>query len=516
MIDPRKYARDLALFAVAAVAILLSTLALLRSPPAPVLVLDEAGAAHRILLGSYPVGGQTTVPLANGLNSNIATQGLSSIRIVGPTAPFTLGGFTPGQAGNELLVTNTTAQPMTVLPGDVSTTAKGQIDTQSGDGGLTLQPKPGALRFIYDGQEGKWVLSSTGPQRALVCNVLDYGADPGDTVDSTSAFTKALAACSAGGETRVPGGTYKLSGQLAVPVGETMRGDGMNLTTLKWTSATNGLALASGSVVLGGQTISDMALNGSGAGLVGLYVDNRYQVRIDRLQITGWTQQGEYWLNSYTSESVGCMLSNNGGRPAAVPITSVVPGNPTQLGVAIDAGFPTGNVVVLGVGDGGVAGGYDTGPNGNWAVTQVDAGFWSIPFASDGGTNLTLNTATAQDLGWAQVELDGCTTWRWEHDYISGGNATTPAGFRTDRSSVINLDEGAIESTGVNVQLGAKGENTNGASLINMRGVDMEGIPTTQAIEAGYGWHGATQGGSIFGLNVQGCSFANGVQAYDL
>ena len=351
-------------------------------PPAPILVLDEAGNAHRILLGSYPTGGQLTVTLSNGLNSNIATQGLSSIRIVGPTAAFTIGGFTPGQAGNELLVTNTTAQVMTVLPGDVSTTPKGQIDTQSLDAGVILQPKQGAIRFIYDGQESKWVLSGTGPARPDVCNVLDYGADPSGINDSTASFVKAIAACGNGsspasaGTTRVPPGTYTLSAALALPPYENLSCDGFEAAKLNWTSATDGLDLQDVSVSLhDAQTVTGCYLNSVGhVGLVGINVANRGAVTILRNGINGWSHQGIVCSSCNVDAFTENFLSGNGSAPDAGLVTwasdptdgGVLTVNVTGAAFATDAAVMVRNV------------GGQTGANGDWFVTQVDSGTYQL------------------------------------------------------------------------------------------------------------------------------------------
>lgn len=58
-------------------------------------------------------------------------------------------------------------------------------------------------------------------------NVLDYSADPTGTSDSTDAFRQALLDCAyaGGGVVWAPNGTYKLLGNLQIPVACTLRGD---------------------------------------------------------------------------------------------------------------------------------------------------------------------------------------------------------------------------------------------------------------------------------------------------
>jgi hypothetical protein len=68
-------------------------------------------------------GRVVTVTLANGVNDNINTQGASIIRIIGPTAPFTIGGFTNTGNGRWLDVFNTVSQTMTIGNNSAGSTA---------------------------------------------------------------------------------------------------------------------------------------------------------------------------------------------------------------------------------------------------------------------------------------------------------------------------------------------------------------------------------------------------------
>jgi len=75
-------------------------------------------------------------------------------------------------------------------------------------------------------------------------NVLDYGADPTNTTDSTTAFTNALAAAAAatnGASVYVPAGTYNLTAALTVPKKTIFFGDGRETSILKFTHTGNGL-----------------------------------------------------------------------------------------------------------------------------------------------------------------------------------------------------------------------------------------------------------------------------------
>jgi hypothetical protein len=128
---------------------------------------------------------QTTNTLVNGLNSNIATGGNTTLRFGGPTAAFSIGGFalagsaTPG-SGQVIVVVNTTTQPMTIVNADASTTAKYRIDTQSGLAVTLLSRKTSAL-FMYDGTTNLWVLQNAAPltsNTTFLGNALSWSVNP--------------------------------------------------------------------------------------------------------------------------------------------------------------------------------------------------------------------------------------------------------------------------------------------------------------------------------------------------
>lgn len=67
-----------------------------------------------------------------------------------------------------------------------------------------------------------------------VVNVLDYGADPTGTADSTSAINAAIAA---GNHIYFPSGTYDYSGTLSIPDGKVIEGAAVSDTNINFTNA---------------------------------------------------------------------------------------------------------------------------------------------------------------------------------------------------------------------------------------------------------------------------------------
>jgi hypothetical protein len=143
-------------------------------------------------------GGQSLMTLVNGLNSNITTAALLAQRVVGPTAVFSVGGFSlAGVAGGQALtIVNTTAQVMTIVHEDLSSTAANRIDTQSGLP-IALPPRKGTATFTYDAISSRFVLQNTGFQAPRYIDVRDSGAKLDGTTDDTAAVLAADTAAQA-------------------------------------------------------------------------------------------------------------------------------------------------------------------------------------------------------------------------------------------------------------------------------------------------------------------------------
>lgn len=116
---------------------------------------------------------QDTKALSNGLNSNVllgadGTGTAGFLRITGPSAAFSVGGFQAGnccsyviQSGRLLTIQNTTSQAMTIVNEDASSTAANRITTESGVNVLLLSK--GVATFQYSGTDSRWQLLSWNP-----------------------------------------------------------------------------------------------------------------------------------------------------------------------------------------------------------------------------------------------------------------------------------------------------------------------------------------------------------------
>lgn len=114
----------------------------------------------------------TALTLSNGLTSNInlwasdSTTKSSYIRVAGPSAGFSIGGFTNTSGGTSstdgsiLIIYNSTAQAMTIINEDASSTAGNRIHTLTG-ANVTLRSGTSAATFIYDGTDQRWILTAT-------------------------------------------------------------------------------------------------------------------------------------------------------------------------------------------------------------------------------------------------------------------------------------------------------------------------------------------------------------------
>ncbi len=117
----------------------------------------------------YAGAPSVALTLANGLNSNIAAPTSATpslLDITGPTAAFSIGGFTPPYPAKALIVVNRTGFPMTIVNEDASSTAANRIATQTGSSAISqgnnpVLASPDAVRFEYDAAASRWVLMSS-------------------------------------------------------------------------------------------------------------------------------------------------------------------------------------------------------------------------------------------------------------------------------------------------------------------------------------------------------------------
>ncbi|HEV7768060.1 MAG TPA: hypothetical protein VGQ76_23865 [Thermoanaerobaculia bacterium] len=88
----------------------------------------------------YIVQQETSLALTNGLNAAVTLpSGPGFLRITGPTAAFSIGGFSPMGGGTTAFLCNATAYPLTVLHEYGGASANNRIVTPS-NGSVIVQP----------------------------------------------------------------------------------------------------------------------------------------------------------------------------------------------------------------------------------------------------------------------------------------------------------------------------------------------------------------------------------------
>ena len=225
----------------------------------PNVTLDVAGAfATR----------QGAVGVSNGLNSNITLPNASYVRLTGASAPYSVGGFTGGSDGRQLIIYNTTPQTLTIVNEDASSSAQNRIRTLTGANIVLPANSISAATFIYDSSDSRWIYDeplsgsgtfvrvdgttpltaswnassgTTNPPWTIQSrsssdwfNVISFGAynDSTNAAATTTAFQNAINAAAAtrptsyGGVVYIPAGYYSISSTLTVPDGISFIGDG--------------------------------------------------------------------------------------------------------------------------------------------------------------------------------------------------------------------------------------------------------------------------------------------------
>ena len=122
---------------------------------APNVALDSLGAdAFRA----------STVTLVNGANQNVNIGAAGLIRVTGPTAAFSIGGFTGGADGRRLRVINDgIAFAMTINNADAGSSAVNRIST-FGQGNVAVGTTGGGTAdFVYDAAITNWTLVGHQP-----------------------------------------------------------------------------------------------------------------------------------------------------------------------------------------------------------------------------------------------------------------------------------------------------------------------------------------------------------------
>lgn len=115
--------------------------------------------------GSYATK-QTTLTLSNGRNDNIAIGNSSFVRIVGPTAPFSITGIANGTNGKRVRIANITGQDWTILDSSSYSTLGNRIETNTNSNILVRGPVP-ILDMIYDSVTNQWLLGTLNANQVI-------------------------------------------------------------------------------------------------------------------------------------------------------------------------------------------------------------------------------------------------------------------------------------------------------------------------------------------------------------
>ena len=147
------------------------------------------GASRISLIGQMTLP-QKTISVVNGDNGSIDPDAVGSprswIRLVGPTAPYSISGFLYGIDGIVLVVNNTTTQAWTVKNEDVAVVASTRILTQTGED-VVFPANLSTATFIYSSTDQRWILVASSPpmQHPRTLGYVPYQNSGGDLADST-------------------------------------------------------------------------------------------------------------------------------------------------------------------------------------------------------------------------------------------------------------------------------------------------------------------------------------------
>ncbi len=131
----------------------------------------------------------TDVTLVNGVNDNIAVGNTAYLRIIGPTAAFTVKGLAAGSNGQRLRIVNTTGKDMTVAYKG-SSIAANNIETNTG-GDVIVKGTAPVLDMIYDSTLSEWLLGTLNANQVVggVGSLIYAYKGSASSVDSLGAYS---------------------------------------------------------------------------------------------------------------------------------------------------------------------------------------------------------------------------------------------------------------------------------------------------------------------------------------
>lgn len=134
----------------------------------------------------------TALTLTNGVNSDITLSEYSFLRVTGPTAAFSITGFSGGNDGRVLTIMNNTSQVMTLTHQSTSSSAN-QINT---GGTNTTIAASGIATLYYNTNLSKWVVTAV------------TGATPNFTTINIGNYSDSMIVINNGVPGRVPPREY--------------------------------------------------------------------------------------------------------------------------------------------------------------------------------------------------------------------------------------------------------------------------------------------------------------------
>ncbi len=129
----------------------------------------------------------TNDTLSNGVNNNIPVGNYSFIRIVGPTAPFTITGMVAGVDGQHVRLCNITGQDMTIADSSALSSLGNRIETNVNADILIKGPVP-ILDMTYDAATAQWLLGTLNANQIIgSIGSIQYATKSANTVRTNTA-----------------------------------------------------------------------------------------------------------------------------------------------------------------------------------------------------------------------------------------------------------------------------------------------------------------------------------------
>jgi hypothetical protein len=124
----------------------------------------------------------------NGANNDISVAATSFIRLIGPTAAFSITGIAGGVDGKLLTIDNSTSQTMTISSENTSSSAGDRVWTLSNTGDIVIYGK-GMVDLIYSAADSRWIVISASTTVSTTTTGTITRKKPDDQSLTTTALT---------------------------------------------------------------------------------------------------------------------------------------------------------------------------------------------------------------------------------------------------------------------------------------------------------------------------------------